>query len=144
MRILLASNAAYFPPRGGSTRSNLVWLRHLAESGHPCRVVCAAAEQGSHAERERADQGIASSVEGNLEITPVEDLARRRGILIQAIAEFKPDWILISSEDMAHSLLREAGSVAIDRVVYLAHTPQFMPFGPESWNAEAKTADLLR
>lgn len=144
MRILLVSNASYFPPRGGSTRSNLVWLRHLAANGHACRVICAAAEPGSNAERERADQGIASAVEGNLEITPVDDLARRRGVLIQAIAGFKPDWILISSEDLAHSLLREAGSVAIDRVVYLAHTPQFMPFGPESWNAEPKTAELLR
>ena len=91
MRILLASNASYFPPRGGSTRSNLVWLRHLAANGHACRVVCAAAEPGSNAERERTDQGIASAVEGNLEITPVDDLARRRGVLIQAIAGFKPD-----------------------------------------------------
>ena len=144
MRILLASNAAYFPPRGGSTRSNLVWLRHLAGAGHACRVVCAAAESGTNAERERADQGIATAVEGNLEITPVEDLSRKRGVLVQTIAEFKPDWILISSEDLAHSLLREAAGVAADRVVYLAHTPQFMPFGPESWNAEPKTADMLR
>ena len=144
MRVLLASNASYFPPRGGSTRSNLVWLRHLAGAGHACRVVCAAPEPGTSAERERSDQGIASAVESNLEITPVADLARSRGVLAQAIAEFRPDWILVSSEDLAHSLLREAGSVAIDRVVYLAHTPQFMPFGPESWNAEARTAELLR
>ena len=144
MRVLLASNASYFPPRGGSTRSNLVWLRHLAGAGHNCRVVCAAPEPGAGAERERSDQGISSASEGFLEIDPVVDLARRRGVLAQAIAEFKPDWILISSEDLAHSLLREAAGVAIDRVVYLAHTPQFMPFGPESWNAEPKTAELLR
>lgn len=144
MRVLLASNASYFPPRGGSTRSNLVWLRHLAQQGHTCRVVCAAPEPGTSAERERADQGIDSALEPNLEITPVEDLARHRGVLIQAIAQFKPDWILISSEDLAHSLLREAATVASDSVVYLAHTPQFMPFGPESWNAEPKSADLLR
>lgn len=144
MRVLLASNASYFPPRGGSTRSNLVWLRHLASAGHPCRVVCAAPESGTSAERERADQEITSPNEPNLEITPIEDLARRRGALVHAIAEFKPDWILISSEDLAHSLLREAAGVALDRVVYLAHTPQFMPFGPESWNAEPKTAELLK
>ena len=144
MRVLLASNASYFPPRGGSTRSNLVWLRHLAASGHPCRVLCAAPDPGTSAERERAEQGLVFQNEANLEITPVEDLSRRRGVLIQTIADFKPDWILISSEDLAHSLLREAAGVAIDRVVYLAHTPQFMPFGPESWNAEPKTADLLK
>ena len=144
MRVLLASNASYFPPRGGSTRSNLVWLRHLAASGHPCRVLCAAPDPGTSAERERAEQGLIFQNEANLEITPVQDLSRRRGVLIQTIADFKPDWILISSEDLAHSLLREAAGVAIDRVVYLAHTPQFMPFGPESWNAEPKTADLLK
>ena len=144
MRILLASNASYFPPRGGSTRSNLVWLRHLAAAGHACRVICAAPEPGTDADRERADQGLTSAVEGNLEITPVAGLARKRGVLVRAVAEFKPDWILISSEDLAHSLLREAASIAVDRVVYLAHTPQFMPFGPESWNAEPKTAQLLR
>ena len=144
MRVLLASNASYFPPRGGSTRSNLVWLRHLAASGHPCRVLCAAPDPGTSAERERAEQGLVFQNEANLEITPVQDLSRRRGVLIQTIAGFKPDWILISSEDLAHSLLREAAGVAIDRVVYLAHTPQFMPFGPESWNAEPKTADMLK
>jgi glycosyltransferase involved in cell wall biosynthesis len=144
MRVLLASNASYFPPRGGSTRSNLVWLRHLAGAGHACRVICAAPESGTGGDRERADQGLTSTIEGNLEITPVAELSRKRGVLLEAIAGFKPDWILISSEDLAHSLLREAASVAVERIVYLAHTPQFMPFGSESWNPEPKTAQLVR
>ncbi|HEY3743035.1 MAG TPA: glycosyltransferase family 4 protein [Bryobacteraceae bacterium] len=144
MRVLLASNASYFPPRGGSTRSNLVWLRHLARNGHQCRVICAAPEPGSSAAREAAEQEISAAAEPNLEIIPVTELARKRGVLEQAIAEFKPDWILVSSEDLAHSLLREAAGVALERIVYLAHTPQFMPFGSESWNPEAKTAQLIR
>ena len=41
MRILLAANASYVPPRGGATRSNLVWLDHLAAAGHECRIVAA-------------------------------------------------------------------------------------------------------
>src|SRR5205814_1001674 len=94
MRILLASNASYFPPRGGSTRSNLVWLRQLASAGHACRVVCAAPESETGADRERAEQGITSTIEANLEITPMAELARKRGVLLQAMAEFKPDWIL--------------------------------------------------
>src|SRR4051794_34743327 len=99
MRILLASNASYVPPRGGSTRSNLVWLRQLAIAGHACRVICAAPEPATGAERERAEQGITSTIEANLEITSVPDLSRKRGVLLQAIADFNPDWILISSED---------------------------------------------
>jgi hypothetical protein len=38
MRILLTANASYLPPRG-ATRSNLLWLEHLAGAGHECRVV---------------------------------------------------------------------------------------------------------
>jgi len=34
MRILLTSNASYVPPRGGATRSNLLWLEHMAAAGH--------------------------------------------------------------------------------------------------------------
>jgi len=33
MRILLATNACYMPTRGGSTRSNRVWLERLAAHG---------------------------------------------------------------------------------------------------------------
>ena len=43
MRILLTSTASYVPPRGGSTRSNRIWLEHLAAHGHACRVVCGTA-----------------------------------------------------------------------------------------------------
>ncbi|MEN6608057.1 MAG: hypothetical protein ABFD60_12505, partial [Bryobacteraceae bacterium] len=39
MRILLTANASYVPPRGGATRSNLVWLDGLAKAGHACQIV---------------------------------------------------------------------------------------------------------
>jgi glycosyltransferase involved in cell wall biosynthesis len=41
-------------------------------------------------------------------------------------------------------LLRESARAASGRLVYLAHTPQFFPFGPESWNPDPKAAALLR
>jgi glycosyltransferase involved in cell wall biosynthesis len=110
VRVLLASNASYDPPRGGSTRANLVWLRHLASQGHEYRVAAA---------------------EGPLQLR-------------KAIAEWRPDWVLVSSEDVGHVLLREAFRSAPDRVVYLAHTPQFFPFGPESWNPEPDASLLLK
>jgi NAD(P)-dependent dehydrogenase (short-subunit alcohol dehydrogenase family) len=31
-----------------------------------------------------------------------------------------------------------------DRLVYLAHTPQFFPFGPASWNADPQAAEIVR
>lgn len=132
MRILLASNASYAPPRGGSTHSNLAWLRNLAAQGHACRVVCAALGDDSE------------SAGAGLEIHSVKNLVRRRSLLSGEIREFRPDLVLVSSEDVTHMLLREAASAAPDRLVYLAHTPQFFPFGPESWNADPRATRIIR
>jgi len=113
MRILLTANASYDPPRGGATRSNLVWLRHLASAGHECSTVCGGPQP------------------------------RRVPALRERILEWRPDWVLVSSEDLGHALLREAHHSAPGRVVYLAHTPQFYPFGPASWNPDRHAAELV-
>jgi glycosyltransferase involved in cell wall biosynthesis len=128
MRILLTANASYVPPRGGATRSNLIWLEHLASSGHACRIVCGGAS------------GIA---EPQIPVLAAEEPARRVQLLRRQIGEFHPDWVLVSSEDLGHALLREAHHAAPGRVVYLAHTPQFYPFGPASWNPDRHAAELV-
>jgi glycosyltransferase involved in cell wall biosynthesis len=132
MRILLTSNASYVPPRGGATRSNLIWLDHLARSGHECRIVCGSPGEGAEL---RHHESIA--------VLAVEEPARRVQVLRQQIHEFAPDWVLVSSEDLGHALLREAHHSAEGRVVYLAHTPQFFPFGPASWNPDRHAAELV-
>src|SRR5437879_4445830 len=100
MRILLTSNAPHHPARGGSTRSNLIWLEHLASSGHECLVVCA----GAQTETATTRNGIA--------IVSVRDLVRNRTALTEQIRRFGPDFVLASSEDLSHVLLREAYSTA--------------------------------
>jgi glycosyltransferase involved in cell wall biosynthesis len=132
MRILLTATASYAPPRGGATRSNLIWLDHLAHAGHECRIVCGASGPGAEL---RHHESIA--------VLAAEDPARRVQLLRQQIKEFAPDWVLVSSEDLAHGLLREAHHCAPGRVVYVAHTPQFYPFGPASWNPERHAAELV-
>ncbi len=134
MRVLLTSNASYDPPRGGSTRSNLAWLRHLAARGHECIVVSPALPGG---------EDRTSNVDG-ITIHSVRDLSFRVSELGRLIREVQPDWVLVSSEDVSHVLLREAGAVAPGRIVYLAHTPQFFPFGPESWNKDAAGTEIVR
>src|ERR1035441_2148300 len=96
MRILLTANASYVPPRGGATRSNLLWLEYMAARGHECRIV-AGAPGGRGPER---------------------------------------DGVGVSRKYWGHALPREAHEAAPGRVVYLAHTPQFFPFGPASWNPD--------
>ena len=132
MRILLTSNASYAPARGGSTRSNLVWLRHLVEHGHACRVVCASLDRD------------AEDTTSGIQIHSVKDLVQRRNVLENHIREFNPDFVLVSSEDLSHLLLSEATRLAPDRIIYLAHTPQFFPFGAESWNANARATEMIR
>jgi len=135
MRILLTSNASHDPARGGSTRSNLIWLEHMAAGGHDCLVVCSALESAADSSR---------SLQQGVSILSVKDLVRRRTILSEEIQSFRPDHVLVSSEDLSHLLLREAYSAAPDRLIYLAHTPQFYPFGPASWNPDKKAADIVR
>ena len=132
MRILLTANASYVPPRGGATRSNLIWLDHMANAGHQCRIVAGATGEGAEL---RFHASIAAFA--------VEDPARRIQVLRQQIREFQPDWVLVSSEDLGHGLLREAQHYAHGRVVYLAHTPQFFPFGPASWNPNREAAGFV-
>jgi len=134
MRILLTSNASYDPPKGGSTRSNLAWLRHLAAAGHACAVVSPTA--GS------APDHI--SVVDAITVYGTKDLSFHAATLGARIREFQPDWVLVSSEDVSHVLLREASAAAPGRIVYLAHTPQFYPFGPESWHPDSTGAEAAR
>jgi glycosyltransferase involved in cell wall biosynthesis len=86
----------------------------------------------------------ADSVIDGIEIRSLKDLPRRAPELHAQIQEFAPDFVLVSSEDLSHVLLHEAVKAAPGRLVYLAHTPQFYPFGPESWNPDAKAAALVR
>ena len=155
MRILLTSNASYAPPRGGATRSNLVWLDRLARAGHKCRIVCGAewntppsVVSGPTSE----DQPFGAGPRGHPVSQPpaagvatfaVREPARRVHLLRLQIREFQPDWVLVSSEDLGHALLREAHHSAPGRVVYLAHTPQFFPFGPASWNPQRPAAEMV-
>jgi glycosyltransferase involved in cell wall biosynthesis len=132
MRILLTATASYAPPRGGATRSNLVWLNRLAAAGHACRVVCGAPGEGAPFRRHES-----------ILLCEVEDPAQRVQALRRHIAEFQPDWVLVSSEDLGHALLWEAHHSAEGRVVYLAHTPQFFPFGPASWNPDRHAAAMV-
>jgi len=145
MRILLASSASHIPPRGGSTRSNLAWLDALAAHGHVCRVVAGtltavSAERLADIRRETDDQAALKPVH---EIHSVADPFKRATLLKQQIREFQPDWVLVSSEDIGQALLRAAHEAAPGRVVYLAHTPQFYPFGPASWSPDREGADLV-
>jgi glycosyltransferase involved in cell wall biosynthesis len=140
MRILLTANASYVPPRGGATRSNLLWLEHLAAQGHQCRVVAAALPDTPEKRTQIQDEQIA---ETKIQILSIPDRTRHVAALREQIRTFQPDWVLVSSEDLGHILLRAATQEAPGRIVYLAHTPQFFPFGPAAWNPDREGSELI-
>ncbi|HTT61353.1 MAG TPA: glycosyltransferase family 4 protein [Bryobacteraceae bacterium] len=147
MRILLTANASYVPPRGGATRSNLLWLEYMAARGHACRVVAAALADGAAKRAQMAEEGLDQRTlveRGGVEVCEVAGRSRQAAVLHRQICQFQPDWVLVSSEDLGHILLREASHTAPGRVVYLAHTPQFFPFGPASWNPDPGAAELVK
>jgi surfactin synthase thioesterase subunit/glycosyltransferase involved in cell wall biosynthesis len=161
VRILLAANASYVPPRGGATRSNLAWLERLAVRGHECRVVAAAlAHDVADAAAQLRDEQIevrplgAESTRdafgheavrsGALVVYSAAAATRRSELLHEQLRGFRPDAVLVSSEDVGQPLLAEALREAPGRVVCLAHTPQFFPFGPESWYPNAQGSELVR
>jgi len=145
MRILLTANASYVPPRGGATRSNLLWLEYMAAHGHECRVVAGALAESAGKRAQMAQEGTDRQVlmERGVEVYEAAEHARQAHVLRRQIREFQPDWVLVSSEDLGHVLLREAQDSAPGRVVYLAHTPQFFPFGPASWNPDPGATELV-
>jgi glycosyltransferase involved in cell wall biosynthesis len=162
LRILLTSNASYLPPRGGSTRSNLEFLRTLVDCGHQCRIVSnsaesTTAEQQNRLRDELSEQGFDPSLSVRLardpivrtsleqmEVVSVRDLLRNSQAVSEQVTEWRPDWLLVSSEDLSHTLLRHSARVAPGRVVYLAHTPQWFPFGPAAWNTDKEGSAVVR
>lgn len=130
--------------------------------GHVCRVVAAAPEAASSEQQARLrdelqEQQLDSSVVSKasrqakwtgvldgIEVVSVHDLLRHTHELAGQIREFEPDFVLVSSEDLSHTLLREAARSAGNRLVYLAHTPQWFPFGPASWNRDQHSTELIK
>ena len=161
MRILLAANASYVPPRGGSTRSNMVWLEYLAARGHDCRVVAPAlagdtpekagrvrddlAEQEIQVTSVKTDHKLGFEVlkKDGTTVYSVANPGRLREVLRAKILKYQPDWVLVSTEDLGQVLLSEAQQTAPGRVIYLAHTPQMFPFGPASLNPNPAGAQLV-
>ena len=89
MRILLTANASYVPPRGGATRSNLLWLEHMAAHGHECRVVASALADSAGKRAQMSQEGL--DRDSGAEIDPVaqlpsDPLAQLEGLPVQRIS----------------------------------------------------------
>lgn len=156
MKILLTMNLPYAPAVGGANKCNRVLAEGLALRGHDVRVVVPALGVPSRVTREEMlagleAQGIAvergSGVDvfrvNGAEVSAVAEPSRLRGELTDRLQDFRPDWALVSSEDPSQNLLDAALKADAAPIAYLAHTPAFLPFGPQAFYPSERRGRML-
>ncbi|HCC57689.1 MAG TPA: hypothetical protein DEQ47_10590 [Solibacterales bacterium] len=156
MRILLASNALYFPAHGGGEKSNRLLMEALAARGHDVRVATRTetfdAPARQQLQEDLAARGIAvESVEdGNLRFTlggvRVDVLAghpRLRQFFTALLQAFDPDIIVTSTDDPAQILFDAGLRAPRARVVHLVRATIAVPFGPDAASRDPLRAAML-
>jgi thioesterase domain-containing protein len=78
-----------------------------------------------------------------VEVHAVSDPARLLPTVAEQAAAFAPDCMVLSHAGPAQALL-ETALAAPGRLVYLAHTTLWLPFGPGSFHPSPAETDLLR
>ena len=156
MKILLTQNIPYFPARGGANKANRYLLEMLVRKGHTAIAVAPALGTPSRVTpsqliEELAAQQITVSRRGGVdlyniggvEIHAVRESTQLRSHLVQTIEQFNPDWVLVSSEDPSQNLLAASLKAAPTRVIYLAHSMSFLPFGPWAFFPSVSRRELF-
>lgn len=158
MKILLVQSTLYVPTHGGENKANRLLLEGLAERGHACRVVApACGAQGPGTRKQFLDEltlrglSVATHAVGadvfqqnGVEIYAVTDPSQLRVHVVDQIRDFEPTWVLVSSEDPGQVLLEAALETGPGRVVYVAHTMLFFPFGSNCFIPNQSKTELFR
>ncbi|HKV09532.1 MAG TPA: glycosyltransferase family 4 protein [Thermoanaerobaculia bacterium] len=156
MKILLTMNLPFAPAVGGANKCNRVLAEGLALRGHDVRVVVPALGVPSRVTREEMLAGLEAqgvAVErgdgvdifrvNGAEVTAVAEPSRLRAELTDRLQDFRPDWALVSSEDPSQNLLDAALKADAAPIAYLAHTPAFLPFGPQAFYPSERRGRML-
>jgi amino acid adenylation domain-containing protein len=149
-------NLPWFPVVGGANKCNRVLAEGLAGLGHSVRVVVPALGVPSRITLEEwrsllTEQDAPARQEGDVdvfswngvEVHAVAEPSRLRAVLAERLRDFRPDWVLVSSEDPSQNLLDAALKAQAAPVVYLAHTPAFLPFGPQAFYPSDRRGKVL-
>lgn len=156
MKLLLTMNLPYTRIFGGANKSNKSLAEEFAGKGHDVEVLAPALATPSHITHEqllqeltaagikvREEEGYYRFELNGVKINAVIDAVQLRNKLIKKIQQYQPDWVLISAEDPSQTLLNAAHEAAPDKIIYLAHTPQMFPFGPESMYPGEKRTQVI-
>jgi amino acid adenylation domain-containing protein len=150
-------NLPYLRSHGGANLSNRSLAENLAARGHQIRVVVPALATPSSCTMDDylsalTKSGLQPKTESGCDLLRVNDVdlvnvriaAHLRQVLVEQIDGFQPDWTFVSSEDQSQSLLAAALDRRPTRIIYLAHTPQMLPFGPASLYPGSSRTEMIR
>jgi len=156
VKLLLTMNLPYFPAHGGANKANRFLAEGFAERGNDVTVVAPAIgvpSQITIAEllESLSQQGISAKRSADaivfemcgVTVHAVTEPNRIRAYLVDRLKSEKPDWAIVSSEEPTQNLLNAAIESYSGRVIYLAHTPTFLPFGPQSFYPSRRRTELL-
>jgi biotin carboxylase/glycosyltransferase involved in cell wall biosynthesis len=132
-------------------------LEGLAALGHECLAVCPVRLVSETVEQFRAAMAlrdidvaeIAPGIYGyrhrGVEVNglPVSTPEERRGYIVERLARFQPDTVVVSA-DPRYYLLESALLAAPERTVFIVHSHEHLPFGPLSGRVDARQWELLR
>jgi glycosyltransferase involved in cell wall biosynthesis len=173
VKILLAQNLIHLPSHGGANRSNRLLMEELARRGHTCVVVGPLSGALSTAPDPAGPSGAATGPAAptgpavaalrhrgaevledgsdavvyrhrGVEVHAVRSPSRLPGRIRAAADALGPDATLVPSDDPGLVVLGAALAATPDRVVYLIHTLQQLPFGPGAFYPSAAGTAMVR
>lgn len=158
MKILLTQNAFYIPSHGGVPKANRILLEQLTQKGYLCHaVVPAIGPHGPKTEAQFQNEILSRGIpfqsispdayiykNCGVEVHAVISRHRLSNYLANQVNDYKPDLILVSSEDQMQVLSETALETGNVPVIYIAHTLQYLPFGPKVFLKNETKKDLFR
>jgi glycosyltransferase involved in cell wall biosynthesis len=157
MKIIITMQLPYVPALGGANKCNRMVAEALVKKSHEVQVIVPATNEANagtvnHFRDQLAAQAIQVHSKAGfdlfhlkgVEVHALHEQAQVRSHLIHQIKTFEPDWVLVSGEEWSQGLLEAALKALPSRVVYLAHTVLFLPFGPVAFFPSPQRAHLLK
>ncbi len=156
MRILLGSNALYYPAHGGGERSNRMVMEALARRGHTCFVVTRidrfsveGEQQLLHQLRQREidvqpESGAIRFHLGGVEVLAATVAPSFRAFFVEHKNWFRPDVIITSTDDPVQLLLEAALHDEHAPTVFLTRATVALPFGPDAAFPSREKTETLR
>jgi len=146
MKILITMQLPYVPALGGANKCNRMLAEALVQKKHMVQAIVPATNEVNVLSLEQfrdqvRTQGVNVQFQAGVdrfhlngvEVHALHEPAHVRSHLITQIEAFDPDWVLVSGEEWSQALLEAALKSLPSRVIYLAHTVLFLPFGPQAF-----------